>query len=177
MRWYCLSPGGSPVKTRLFSSLALAAVLATGLTGCGLTAPIATLEQYAPSDGIDANVAAVEVRNLMLITGAEGREFNVVFTAVNTTQKSERLGIDFVGANGSAKASAQFEVKPGSNLFGELDGEHSIVSMNGVRPGSMVKAFLQTQGGDVEVNVPVIDGTLKDEGGVYAFPEYRRLVP
>lgn len=165
------------MKTRLFSSLALAAVLATGLTGCGFTAPIATLEQYAPSDGVDANVAAVEVRNLMLVTGADGRDFNVVFTAINQTQKTERLSIDFVGSNGSGKASATFQVEPGSNLFGELKGEHEIVSMSGVRPGSMVTAYLQAQGGNVELQVPVIDGTLKDDSGAYAFPEYRHLVP
>ena len=48
---------------RIASSVALAAALALGATGCGLIAPQGTTEQYAPSDGIDVSLEGVEIRN------------------------------------------------------------------------------------------------------------------
>ncbi|CAG7604138.1 DNA modification methylase [Leucobacter soli] len=154
------------MKTRLVSSLALAAAIALGATGCGLTAPMATLDPYAPSDGIDLTVAGVDVRNLMLIAAEDGEHFNVVFTAVNTTDSAEQLRINFEGAS----APADFVVETGSTLFGDPEGEQELVlvSIPGLKVGAAAPAYLQVAGGqDVQRQVPVLDGTLV---------EYQRFV-
>ena len=48
-------------------SLALSAVL---LSGCSLTAEIANLEPYDPSDGVGVTLGDVAVRNALLVTAA-----------------------------------------------------------------------------------------------------------
>ncbi len=150
---------------RIASSIALAAAVALGATGCGLFAPQATTDPYSPSDGIDVTVAGVDVRNLMLIADEEAENFNVVFTGVNTGDETVQLRISFVDANGTSTATADFEVKPGSTPFGAVDGEFPpvLVSIPDLAPGAMVTAFLQVPGGaDVERQVPVLDGTLAE---------------
>ncbi len=156
------------MKNRIASSAAIAAALALGLTGCGLIAPQATMTPYAPSDGIDVNVEGAKVRNLMLIADETGENFNVVFTGVNSGSSSVPLTINFEGE--SSQASADFEIEPGSTVFGPLDEEHPpvLVSLGGLEPGATVSAYFQTPGGDeVQREVPVLDGTLA---------EYRDLV-
>ncbi len=165
------------MKTRLASSLALAAVVSLGLSGCALVAPQATLDPYSPSDGIEVTIADVDVRNLMLITDAAAEELNVVFTGVNNGQSSQTVGFRFESASGSGNASADFRLAPGLTQFGDPEGEATFVSLSGARPGSTVTVFVQGPGGDVERQVPVIDGTLKDVDGTYVFPEYRPFVP
>ncbi|XPP26399.1 MAG: DNA modification methylase [Leucobacter sp.] len=165
------------MKTRLVTSIALAAVVSLGFSGCALISPQATLQPYSPSDGVETTVAGLDVRNLMLITDAEAEELNIVFTAVNNGENAQRLGFSFVSPSGSRTASAEFLVEPGSTIFGDPEGEAVFISLPGVIPGSTVTTYVQTPGGDAELNVPVIDGTLQDEGGVYAFPEYRVFVP
>lgn len=152
------------MKTRIASSVALAAALALGLTGCGLIAPQATLTPYAPSDGIDVNVEGAKVRNLLLVADESGENFNVVFTGVNTGSSTVPLTITFEG-EGSDRATAEFELEPGSTVFGPLDADQApvLVSLRDVVPGSLVSAYLQTPGGDeVQRDVPVLDGELEE---------------
>lgn len=180
------------MKTRIASSLALAAVIALGATGCSLFAPQGTLDPYAPSDGIDVTLDGVDVRNLMLISDEGGENFNVVFTGVNKGSEATDVRISFVDEGGAATANADFSVAPGTNLFGDLTGlvitadasdstdgdaelgiempeNVQIVSLPGVRAGATVTAYLQVAGGqDVQREVPVLDGTLA---------EYQAFVP
>lgn len=164
------------MKTRIVSSLALAAAIALGATGCGLFAPQGTTDPYAPSDGIDLTIDRVDVRNLLLIADEAAENFNVVLTAVNRGDVAEQLRITFVDDGGSKNAQAQFVVEPGTNVFGALDqavpfGESSsqIVSIPGLLVGSTVTAYVQVGSGqEVERQVPVLDGTLA---------EYAPLVP
>lgn len=158
------------MKTRIASSLALAAVIAFGATGCGLFAPQATTDPYAPSDGIEATFSGLDVRNLLLVQAEDGEHFNVVFTAVNTTLDSVELRISFVNRDGSAEAAADFLVEPGTQPFGDPDGKNEpvIVAIPGLAAGDTVTAYLQVSGSeDLERQVPVLDGTL---------PEYQAYV-
>jgi hypothetical protein len=163
------------LKTRrIASSIALAAAITLGATGCGFVVPQATTEPYAPSDGIDVSVAGTEVRNLMLIADESGENFNVVFTGVNTGTEAVDLRIAFVSEDGSAKASADFTLEPGSTLFGDPEGTVApvLISLPDVIAGSTVTAFLQVPGGaDVEREVPVLDGTLAEYRTFVISPE------
>lgn len=157
------------MKTRIASSIALAAALVLGGSGCSMLAPQGTLEPYAPSDGIDASVSGVDVRNLLLVADEEGEAFNVVFTGVNTTDRAVALRMSFLSA-GAEVASAIFEIEPGTTLFGEPTGdpEPVLVAIPDLLPGSMITTYLQASGAaEVERAVPVLDGTL---------PEYRSFV-
>lgn len=154
--------------SRIASSLALAAALALGATGCSLIAPQGTLKPYAPSDGINVTIDNVAVRNMMLIVDESGENFNVVFTGVNNTTDNKLVRITFV--DGSSEASADFDLAPGLNAFGNPKGDvaPTLVSIPGLKAGNMVQAYFEVAGGgDEKYEVPVLDGTL---------PEYRDYV-
>lgn len=165
------------MKTRLAPSLALAAALALGLTGCGLIAPQGTTQPYEASDGIDVTLTGVDVRNLMLITNDDAKEFNVVFTGVNIGESNQRVSIDFADKAGKQLGSANFTVEPGTTVFGGPEGTREVVSLANVIAGSTVTAFVQTQGDEMERQVPVLNGDLQDDKGTYVFPEYRDYTP
>jgi len=153
------------VKTRIASSIALAAAILVGASGCALFAPQGTTEQYAPSDGIDLAVADVSIRNIMLVQAEDGENFNVVFTAVNAGATAKTLTIDFVSSDGAAEASAEFQIEPGSQFFGDPEGHVPpvLVSIPNLAAGQVVTAYLQIPGSsDVERQIPVLDGTLAE---------------
>lgn len=157
------------MKIRIASSIALAAALALGATGCSLIAPQGTLEQYAPSDGVSVNVGGVNVRNILLIADETGENFNVVFTAVNRTGEEQDLAVSFTGA-GSSDARAEFTVPKGNTAFGDPEGEQDpvLVTLSDLRPGQTAEAYFQVPGASEEAHkIPVLDGTLED---------YRRYV-
>ena len=157
------------MKIRIASSIALAAAIALGATGCSLFAPVATLDPYAPSDGRDIDLENVAVRNMLLIGDEAGENLNIMFTGVNTGDSTETVTLAFMG-EGSQQASADFSVDPGTTVFGLPDGDvpPTLVSIPGAEAGSTVTTFLSTPGSpEIEYEIPVLDGTL---------PEYRDLV-
>ncbi|MHA3682943.1 DNA modification methylase [Leucobacter sp. HY1908] len=152
------------MKIRIASSIALAAALALGATGCSLIAPQGTLEPYAPSDGVDVNVEGIDVRNILLVADETGENFNVVYTAMNRTGQEQVITMSFVAENGD-KAIAEFTVPVGTTAFGNPAGEVApvLVSMPGLMVGSTVSTYFQLAGApEVEHNVPVLDGTLAE---------------
>lgn len=129
-----------------------------------------TLHNYAPSDGVDVTLDNVAVRNLLLVADKSGENFNVVFTAVNTSNTPALLNLTFTSESGSSNASADFRIAPGTTLFGDPNGavEPTLVSVAGLKAGATVTAYIETAaGGSVERQVPVLDGTL---------PEYKDFV-
>lgn len=152
------------MKIRIASSIALAAALTLGATGCSLIAAQDTLIQYAPSDGVDANVNGVEVRNLMLVADESGEQQNVVFTGINAGEKAQQLTISFM-ADGQQVATSEFEVPAGTTKFGDPEGEQSLVLVKipEAKAGTLVDAYLSTPGSaEVQHRVPVLDGSLKE---------------
>lgn len=151
------------MKIRIASSIALAAALALGATGCSLIAPQGTTVPYAPSDGVDVNVAeGVDVRNILLIEDETGENLNVVFTAMNRTGQEQDLSVKFV-AEGGNSATAEFALPAGTTAFGNPEGEFApvLVTIDGVAAGATVPAYFQAAGApEAEHNVPVLDGTL-----------------
>lgn len=150
------------MKIRIASSIALAAALALGATGCSLFAPQGTTVPYAPSDGIDVNVEGVDVRNIMLIADETGENFNVVFTAMNRTGEDQDVAVNFVSEDGGS-ARAEFAVPNGTTKFGNPAGATApvLVTVAGLAAGDTIPAYFQVAGApEVEHNVPVLDGTL-----------------
>lgn len=158
------------MKIRIASSLALAAGLVLGVSGCNLIAPQATLEQYAPSDGIEARLDGVDLLNVLLVADEAGEQLNVVFTSVNTSGAPLDLSIQFSNDAGQ-RAAADIVIPEGSTVFGDPASgqEVVIVTLPGTVVGSTVDAAFQISGAEeTQHPVPVLDGTLK---------EYQPLVP
>lgn len=165
------------MKTRLISSLAVAALATLSLSSCALMSPQGTLDPYAPSDGVEVNVADLEVRNIMLLTNKNAVELNLVFGVVNTGSEPAKLGFRFVDATGKELGKADVKVPTGYTSFGKLSEDPVLLTMRGLDAGAMVLVYIQTPGGEQSISVPILDGTLKDADGNYVFPEYVEYVP
>lgn len=151
------------LKTRIAPAIALAVGVALGTTGCGLLVPQATTYEYAPSDGIDVDLPGLSVRNLLVLQ--EDGDANIVFTGVNSGDEQVRMSITFV-ADGSQVAQKNFNLAPGLTSFG-VDSPET-VRLDGVPTGSMVTAFIEGGGKEIEREVPVLGSDLE---------EYVDLVP
>lgn len=152
------------MKIRIASSIALAAAIALGATGCSLIAPIGTMKPYAPSDGVDVNVEGIDIRNIMLVADEAGENFNVVFTAMNQTGAPQDVAFTFVTKSGTT-AKAEVNVPAGTTVFGHPDAEITpvVVSVEGLLVGQTVETYFQAAGTpEVQHRVPVLDGTLAE---------------
>lgn len=151
------------MKTRFVSALALAAAVTLGATGCSLIADQATLYEYAPSDGINANAGDIEVRNALLIASAEEGTYNLSFTAVNPGEAPAELNIT-VSEDGK-NTTHSVTVEPGTTLFGDAKKDQELVILHGLdtKPGAGVEAFFQSGSSEESGSfLPALDGTLPE---------------
>jgi hypothetical protein len=151
------------VKARLAASAALALGIAIGGSGCAMITYQATTEKYDPSDGVSADIGALDVRNILVVSD-DGDEGNLVFSVTNTGTDDATLQIQVAGEDVEVDVAAGQTVSPGAG-----DEEPVLIERLDAEVGGLVPVFLTTEGAEGrEVSVPVLDGRL---------PEYEDLVP
>jgi hypothetical protein len=151
------------VKARLAASAALALGIAIGGSGCAMITYQATTEKYDPSDGVSADIGALDVRNILVVSD-DGDEGNLVFSVTNTGTDDATLQIQVAGEDVEVDVDAGQTVSPGAG-----DEEPVLIERLDAEVGGLVPVFLTTEGAEGrEVSVPVLDGRL---------PEYEDLVP
>lgn len=155
------------MKSRLAASIALAAALLIGTTGCTFFSPIATQKVYDPSDGVGAEVGDLLIRNAMLI-GDDPENLNLVVTIVNRSDSDRRLSVQWA-SGGERITESMFVNANGRTAFGGPDQDQVLITGSTNAIGGLVPLFFSygTAPG-VEVLVPVLDGSL---------PEYELFVP
>jgi hypothetical protein len=156
------------VRRRFFAPLALAAALVTGTTGCTLSAEIATMKEYDPSDGVSADMGDLALRNILLISNDEG-DANLVMTVVNTGGEDVTLNLQFDDGRQRVTSSLEIPGVPQRTRIGDDPNEGVIVSGPELVLGGLFPIYFEygIYPGEL-VLVPVLDGTL---------PEYELLVP
>lgn len=155
------------MKTRVAASIALAAALMLGTTGCTFSANIATQKDYDPSDGVGAEVGELAIRNALLI-GDEPDTLNLVMTVVSSANTDRRVTVQWQ-AGGTRVTEEVFVAANGRTSFGGPDQDSVLVTDTGATIGGLVPIFFAYSGADgVEVLVPVLDGSL---------PEYELYLP
>ena len=156
------------MKNRIVSSLALAAAVTLGATGCSLISEQTTLYEYAPSDGVSVNAGEVQLRNMLLITSEEEGSYNLVFTAQNNAEQAKPVDITIV--QDGKRLTTNIEVEPGMTRFGNPDEQEPVVVVSGLTAPAGAGVDVYAQSGDANEEkhfLPVLDGTL---------PEYRSFV-
>ncbi|MBP6685409.1 MAG: DNA modification methylase [Leucobacter sp.] len=154
------------MKNRIAASLALAAALTLGMSGCSLIAHNATGVEYAPSDGVQVTSEGVALRNIMLVADEAGENFNLVFTSVNNTGAPAQVSLDMKSE--TADATLDFVAPAGTTSFGnpETDDELLVTALDGLQAGQTVKTYFTINGtGDLVEFIPLLDGTLKEYQG------------
>lgn len=155
------------MTSRLLASIALAAALLVGTTGCTFSAEIATQKEYDPSDGVGIEVGELAIRNALLI-GDDPENLNLVMTVVSSSDTDRRLTVQWQA--GDERVSEQvFVTANGSTAFGGPDQDQLLVVGSGATIGGLVPLYFSYSGAEGrELLVPVLDGAL---------PEYELYVP
>lgn len=144
------------MKTRRLATIALAAAVILGTSGCSLIAPHATTIEYAAADGINVDAGELAVRNALVVASEDGEQGNFVAAVVNATDTEQSLTI---AVDGGSNETIQIPAKT-TVSFG-TDEDPIALSRLGALPGSTV--VIAFDGGGTEIptaDVPVLDGTL-----------------
>ncbi|GAB3556171.1 hypothetical protein GCM10027404_34310 [Arthrobacter tumbae] len=154
----------SAPKKRVQLAAAGTAVLALlGATGCSAVNEQATTIQYAASDGIVDSVGPVLLRNILIITSAEGEPGALLGTLFNESDSAVQVRIDGENENSQVTIEAN-----GKYVFeDEVDDDGTLEGISEV-PGSLVDLEFTVNSESETIRVPVLDGTLE---------EYREYVP
>lgn len=152
------------MRARVLVSVAVAASIALGATGCEFLSPARTKEIRQITDGVDVTTGSVDVRNALLISDT-GEDARFVGTLVNTGDEERTVTLEVDGND-------QTVVVP-SNATVVLadDAEHDTVDFDDVtaKPGSLVKMYFSYQGAEgASATVPVLTSSQE---------EYQTLAP
>lgn len=149
-------------RGRRTATVAAFALLAGSMTGCSAVNLQATTMQYAPSDGIVFDVANVEVRNLLLVTGSADEPARLIGSLINDTDTAVSLELTVDGN------STTVEVPKQSSLELEDDANKTVLPSAGVEPGSHADLIVEVGANSVDESLPVVNGVL---------PAYRPFLP
>ncbi|MEW1981589.1 hypothetical protein AB0333_11780 [Citricoccus sp. NPDC079358] len=151
----------SKATTRNAAVAGLATVALLGATGCSAVNMQATTLQYAPSDGIVANVGDAQLRNIALITTDPEAEARYIGTLASASGEPLEVSITVDGTQ------TRFSVPGEDSLKLEDPANEQIIPSAG-RPGTLVDATVEVDGVSETVGITILDGTLE---------EYRPFVP
>ena len=143
------------MRARAAASVALTAVVAALLAGCGFWVPVATQDPYNPSDGVNGEIGELELRNVLVIT-EDGDVGSLLGTAVNNTSSD----IDFTLQWKTDGDWYEVELVAESNSrtdFGFGDGEQVNLDNLGVEPGGLLDATVHVEETQKGAQIPVLD--------------------
>jgi len=117
----------------------------------------ATVREYSPSDGIVENVGDVELRNLLMVSNGGGEEGRLLGTVVNASSDD----VEFSLATGGTTLT--WNIEAGDKVVFEDAAAAEVTVPNvDVLPGTGLRGDASNGAETVEVNIPVVDGTLVD---------------
>ncbi|SDY40908.1 hypothetical protein [Herbiconiux ginsengi] len=157
------------MRARFAASVLVVALVGFGTAGCAFITPQATTNIVETSDGVNATIGQVHVRNATLIS-EDGTLASMLVSFVNSGDDSQKLTVQYEDGATGERASQQVTV-PGESAITSFgaDGGEQILLNNVSKPGSLFPVYFQY--GDVEgkqVLVPVLNTSL---------PEYDGLAP
>lgn len=152
------------MRARVLVSVAVAATIALGATGCEFISPAETAHIKQVTDGIDSSTGSIDVRNALLISDS-GEDARFVGTLVNRGDVPRTVTLQLDGTDETVRVAGN------STVVLADDGQHDTVDFDGVtaKPGSLVKMYFSYSGAQgVSVTVPVLTS---------AQEEYQTLAP
>lgn len=146
------------MKSRVITSIAIAATVILGATGCSMTAPHATTIQYSPAEGINMprDSGPVDVLNTLVVANDEGTEGSLIAAFVNNSQDAQTLELRVADETFQVRLDGKESISLGVD-----DVEPFLVQNLGAKPGETIEVFVKS--GDSEggsAHIVVYDGTL-----------------
>lgn len=140
---------------KIVAGIAIATAVVLGTTGCSLNHNVDSLQAYAPSDGVQADLASAKVRNLIYLT--QGGFGKLIGTVINTSSNDIAVSFSYGDVT-----TDPITISAGEKL--ELGSNPSTpgleVTMDG-KPGDLTELTVFVNSSEsVKLLVPVLDGTL-----------------
>lgn len=146
---------------RKFAAVAIAAAVALGTTGCTFNSPVASLKAYDPSDGVNATVGKIQVRNLMILTTATGQAA-IFGSLVNQNSDAQATDVELHAHSDVSTPEIPVSVGAGEKLDLGYNGGQALPITFSPKPGTLVEMHVTVGADKVTLNVPVLDGTFKE---------------
>lgn len=129
-----------------------------GLTGCSYFAPQQTTQVYAASDGVQADLGDIQLRNMLIVSRGAGQEGRIIGGIFNTS--SQEVTVTFSGNQG---ARALVVVPARGQVLLNQRSERVILRTVAQAPGSLESVTVHTSAGlESTEAIPVLDGTLAE---------------
>jgi hypothetical protein len=146
------------LKSTVLARVAALAAVAIALSACSVINPITTQKEYQASDGIDVTLSDnAEALNLLVVTTAKDAPAVLTGSIHNGGTDDITVTLSIDGSN-----AANVTVAAGSTVkLGTGDGEQLIQGASPAAPGGLASVWVGTEElGAIQVQVPVVDGTL-----------------
>ena len=155
------------MNIRKIATVAVAASLMLGTTGCTFVSPIASRIEYAPSDGSQVTLKHVDARNFIYLSDGKGNH-GLFGSLVNRDLTSTSVKLQYTDATSGEKKEAFFTLLPSQKLDFGYNGASYLDFDLGGKPGAVVTVFVVADGEAGQgMNVPVLDGTLPEYAELY----------
>jgi hypothetical protein len=135
--------------------MATALAAALSLSGCQVMSPIQTSVSYQPAEGVAVDLGDVQIRDLVVVTGAKGEVGTLSGMVVNNG--TEPVTVSFAAAASGSPVSAVAPAKSQTRLSG-IEGTKAVTLPSiAAGPGGILKVTIGTPtAGASEVSVPVL---------------------
>lgn len=144
---------------RKFATVVIAAGVVFGTAGCNMISPVASIEQYAPSDGAQADLGKVAARNFLLLTHGEHRW--LIGTIVNSGLDDQALTLTY--AEGGANKTVSVTLAAGQKFDLGYNGTSALMIDTDTPAGALFPVTLAASGQEpIALGVPAMDGTLAE---------------
>jgi hypothetical protein len=148
------------VNLKKIASVSLIGLSALTLAGCSLSNNVASLEPYAPSDGVMVDTTSLKARNLLLIQGESGKAV-LIGSFVSGSTQDVKASLQTLDVDGK-EVRVEFAVAAGEKFDIGYNGTEAIALQLNAEPGSMHQVYLNDGTDPVGILVPVVDGSLEE---------------
>lgn len=155
------------MRARFAASVLVLGLVGFGTAGCAFITPQATTEIVETSDGVNADIGSVAIRNATLIS-EDGELASLLVSFVNTGEGAQQLLVQYEDEITGKRVNQKVFIDEGTTSFG-AKGTEQILLKNVTAPGSLFPVYFQY--GDEpgkQIMVPVLNTSL---------PEYDGLAP
>ena len=132
------------------------ALAVLGVSSCSVVNEQATVRAYSPSDGIVENVGEVELRNILVVSEGDGEAGRLLGTVVNASPDAVNFSLALGGT------TLTWNIESGDKVvFEDTPAPEVTVPNVDVLPGTGLRADASNGAETVQLNVPVLDGTIE----------------
>lgn len=151
------------MKAKKITALVAAIVTIFALTGCSLSREVASLDPYAPSDGVQVDTEELKARNLMFVVDDAGNAV-LIGSFINPGSSAVSATLETLDSNGTV-VMTQMTVEAGAKFdlgYNGTDGKFLYLTET---PGSMHPVYMRVTGDPTRMLVPILDGALEEYRG------------